>query len=52
VRSLIAERGEFPATSQVGAQAIREFDGQTEADTLVTELCAFDAFVERLSGAR
>ncbi len=43
VRSIIAERGQFPSRSMVGAQAIREFDGVDEAADLVTMLCEFDA---------
>lgn len=43
VRAIIAERGQFPPSSSVGAQAIREFDGQDEAQELVHLLCEFDA---------
>jgi uncharacterized protein YqcC (DUF446 family) len=43
VRSIIAERGQFPDGSSVGGQAIREFDGLDEADELVSSLCEFDA---------
>lgn len=42
VRSIISERGQFPSTSMVGAQAVREFDGAGEADELVTLLSRFD----------
>jgi uncharacterized protein YqcC (DUF446 family) len=43
VRSIIAEQGDFPRSSQVGAQAVREFDGVWEASDLVSKLSAFDA---------
>src|SRR3954470_2495910 len=42
VRSIIAERGEFPTHSMVGVQAVREFDGDTNADRLVELLGEFD----------
>jgi uncharacterized protein YqcC (DUF446 family) len=32
----------FPSNSNVGTQAIREFDGDPRADRLVTLLCEFD----------
>ena len=37
------ETGQFPQSSQVGVQAIREFDGWHEASDLVSLLCEFDA---------
>src|SRR5207244_12645283 len=43
VRSIIAERGQFPTSSMVGAQAVREFDGDDEANHLVSLLSSFDA---------
>ena len=43
VRSIIEEQGDFPRGSQVGAQAVREFDGVWEASDLVSKLSAFDA---------
>ena len=43
VRSIIETRGEFPPSSSVGTQAIREFDGLDEASGLVNSLCEFDA---------
>jgi uncharacterized protein YqcC (DUF446 family) len=43
VRSIIAERGQFPARSMVGAQAVREFDGDPNGDRLVGLLSEFDA---------
>lgn len=39
-----AASGQFPASSQVGTQAIREFDGVDEASGLITLLGEFDAF--------
>ena len=38
-----AASGKFPASSQVGVQAIREFDGMNEASRLITLLNEFDA---------
>jgi uncharacterized protein YqcC (DUF446 family) len=32
----------FPKSSSVGAQAVREFDGNPEADQLITLLSEFD----------
>ncbi|MEO6049026.1 MAG: YqcC family protein [Candidatus Kapaibacterium sp.] len=46
VRSIIESGGGFPAASQVGAQAVREFDGVDEAQGLVSALCEFDRVVE------
>jgi uncharacterized protein YqcC (DUF446 family) len=43
VNSIIAERGQFPKSSSVGAQAVREFDGVPEASKLVSLLSKFDA---------
>jgi uncharacterized protein YqcC (DUF446 family) len=43
VRSIIAEHGEFPQRSMVGAQAVREFDGDNNADRLVSLLNDFDS---------
>lgn len=45
VRQIIAERGGFPSESSVGTQAIREFDGDDRATTLVGLLCEFDSFI-------
>jgi uncharacterized protein YqcC (DUF446 family) len=42
VRSIIAERGDFPSNSMVGTQAVREFDGTWEANELVSLLSKFD----------
>jgi uncharacterized protein YqcC (DUF446 family) len=43
VRSIIESHGEFPRTSMVAAQAVREFDGIEEASDLNTALHDFDA---------
>lgn len=43
VQAIIDQRGQFPAQSMVGAQAVREFDGVDEADELVRLLSEFDA---------
>ena len=43
VRSIIDVGGEFPPTSMVAAQAVREFDGADEAGGLVSALGDFDA---------
>jgi len=41
VQSIVQARGEFPASSNVGTQAIREFDGVAAATKLVALLCEF-----------
>ena len=43
VNSIIIEHERFPKSSSVGAQAVREFDGVTEADHLISLLSEFDA---------
>jgi uncharacterized protein YqcC (DUF446 family) len=43
VKQIIETRGQFPASSSVGAQAVREFDGNREADRLITLLSEFDS---------
>ena len=52
VRNIIAERGEFPASSQVGVQALREFDGCPEAGELVHLMSQFDSFIVATAGMR
>jgi len=47
VRQIILSRGAFPGQSMVGAQAVREYDGQDEAANLVALLCQFDEAVEK-----
>jgi|SRR5215831_3646153 len=41
-----AASNQFPSSSNVGAQAVREFDGDTDADHLVTLLSEFDALFD------
>lgn len=41
-----AARLDLPSTSQVGTQALREFDGWEEAGRLSQLLCEFDRMVE------
>ncbi len=47
VNQIIESGGAFPTRSQVGAQAIREFDGDDEASRLCSLLSSFDALIER-----
>jgi uncharacterized protein YqcC (DUF446 family) len=47
VRAICAQRGNFPTTSHVAAQAVREFDGIDEAGNLIALLTDFDAFMTR-----
>jgi uncharacterized protein YqcC (DUF446 family) len=46
VRTIIETRGNLPARSQVGVQAVREFDGVPQADGLQALLSEFDALFE------
>jgi uncharacterized protein YqcC (DUF446 family) len=46
VNQIIETGGAFPTRSQVGAQAVREFDGADEANHLVSLLSAFDRYIE------
>ena len=46
VHEVIAGKGPFPRQSNVGTQAIREFDGLDEASDLITMLCEFDGLIE------
>lgn len=43
LREIVATRGPIPPTSQVGAYAVREFDGRDECQALTSRLCALDA---------
>jgi uncharacterized protein YqcC (DUF446 family) len=43
VKQIIEAKGQFPGSSSVGAQAVREFDGNREADQLIHLLCEFDS---------
>jgi uncharacterized protein YqcC (DUF446 family) len=45
VRDIVARGGAFPAQSQVGAYALRNFDGDAEAQGLVQILLEFDRHV-------
>ena len=45
VREAVAAN-EFPSSSSVGAQAVREFDGNADADRLITLLSEFDALFD------
>ncbi len=45
-RKAVSGEREFPSHSHVAAQAVREFDGDTNAADLVSLLCEFDAVVE------
>jgi uncharacterized protein YqcC (DUF446 family) len=45
VREAAAEN-QFPSSSSVGTQAVREFDGSLEADALITLLSEFDGLFE------
>lgn len=47
VREIIATQGDFPSSSQVNVHATREFDGDPDADTLLTLLREFDDLFER-----
>ena len=47
VCDIVASQGSFPRVSQVGGQAVREFDGEYEADDLVRLLSDFDHYIER-----
>ena len=46
IRDIAKNGGTFPRESNVGAQAVREFDGYVEARDLVVLLSEFDAFIE------
>jgi uncharacterized protein YqcC (DUF446 family) len=43
VHQILDERGQFPARSMVGVQALREFDGDAHASGLVSLLSEFDS---------
>ena len=47
VRQIIDEQGAFPSQSMVGTQAIREFDGDVNAEQLVSLLNDFDRLFDR-----
>jgi len=41
-----AATNQFPPSSNVGTQAVREFDGDPDADNLITLLSEFDALFD------
>jgi uncharacterized protein YqcC (DUF446 family) len=45
VKAILDGGGDWPSSSAVGAQAIREFDGLPEASALITLLCEFDGLL-------
>jgi uncharacterized protein YqcC (DUF446 family) len=49
IRQVVAERGSFPAHSQVSGYAVREFDTDYEAQALIPALRDFDQFIESLA---
>jgi len=44
-----SDKNQWPARSQVGIAAIRNFDGQDEYEPLITLLCEFDRIAEACS---
>lgn len=48
VKTVVAAKGDFPNSSSVGTQAVRELDGVEGGDRLVELLCEFDRFIEAL----
>jgi uncharacterized protein YqcC (DUF446 family) len=46
VNQIIESGEQFPTHSSVGAQAVREFDGEPDADRLCTLLSQFDRLIE------
>jgi uncharacterized protein YqcC (DUF446 family) len=46
IRKVVAERGHFPPSSQIGTHAVRELDGCDEASELISLLSALDRFIE------
>jgi uncharacterized protein YqcC (DUF446 family) len=46
IRQVVAEKGAFPAHSQVAAYAVREFDTDYDAQSLIPILIEFDRFIE------
>jgi uncharacterized protein YqcC (DUF446 family) len=47
VWTIIEQKGDFPSESMVGIQAVREFDGDSNASGLVTRLSEFDDLFRR-----
>lgn len=50
VREIIETRGELPPESSVGTYAIRELDGNDDAQPLILALSEFDEAVENAAG--
>ncbi len=48
IREIVAEHGEFPPESSVGAYAVRELDSRDEASGLIQALSEFDDFIDHL----
>ena len=46
VRQIVEQKGEFPSSSMVGVQAVREFDGDANASRLVSLLARFDTLFD------
>jgi len=47
VRDIVREKGDFPSESNVSAWAVKNFDGDPDADQLLKLLGDFDALFER-----
>ncbi len=47
VKGVVAMRGFLPESSEVGAQAVRELDGQPEAAKLIRLLNDFDTVIHK-----
>jgi len=52
VRGIIEAQGDFPTSSMVGAQAVREFDGWDEGGGVTSLLSEFDSFIQAAAGVR
>ncbi len=46
VEAIIQNKGQFPSTSQVGAQAVREYDGVRGTSRLIELLQEFDVLFD------
>ena len=51
VHRIVTEDGEFPSSSSVATQAIRELDGSPEAERLLSLLAEFDALFDAAPAA-
>ncbi|MBS1505723.1 MAG: YqcC family protein [Bacteroidetes bacterium] len=45
IREIVKEQAQFPDESNVGVYAVREFDGDAEASTLIKLLCELDELI-------